>query len=185
VLASAENSSSQVGTPAAGPRSAAPSNPIAHETEVVATGAHENAGKRELFKENTTTALVFPNGGVIRLSVPVASGQLIFLTNQQTRREVVAQVTRKRNNPSAGFYVELEFTEPAPDFWGIAFPEAAAQTLVSPQPPPVATAAGAEVAAEFSQSAEAQPDDLSPDAPAPSADEVHALMEEVEALRAQ
>jgi TonB family protein len=119
--------------------------------------------------------LVFPNGGVIRLSVPVAPGQLLFLTNQETRREVVTQVMRRRNNPSAGYYVELEFTEPSLGFWGIEFPEDPEAVQAAPQK---------SAAAEIMQSAPAS-DEPDPQTQAPSADEVEALMEEVEALRAQ
>ena len=143
----------------------------------MATGARpgKNSGKRELFTESTSTALVFPNGGVIRLSVPVERGQLLFLTNQQTKREVVTQVTRRRDNPATGYYVELEFTEPTPDFWGTTFPETLAAAPANlPQPP----------AAALFQTAEAA-DDHATDSPAPTADEVAALMEEVEALREQ
>lgn len=176
-------------TPNITPRGATPSpssrpsqagSPVAHETPVVATGARteQNSGKRELFKETTTTALVFPNGGVIRLSAAVAPGQLLFLTNQQTKREVVAQVTRKRNNQPTGYYIELEFTEPAPDFWGIQFPETSAVVPANPQRP-------APVGLELLQTDAVAADDLSPSAPAPTAAEVEALVEEVEALRAQ
>jgi len=174
VVASAENigacSSATAGT-------ANQRTPVAHEVAVVATGARPgaDAGKRELFTENTTTALVFPSGGVIALAAAVEPGQLLFLTNQQTKREVVAQVTRKRTNPSTGYYVELEFTEPAPDFWGIAFPEAA-EAAPDPHRPTLA---------ELLQAAEPGANDLSPNAPAPSASDVHALVAEVEALRAQ
>jgi periplasmic protein TonB len=166
-------------TPSPSSRPAHAGSPVAHETPVVATGARteENSGKRELFKETTTTALVFPNGGVIRLSAAVAPGQLLFLTNQQTKREVVAQVTRKRNN-QPGYYVELEFTEPAPDFWGVQFPEAPAAVPATPDQP-------APVELELLQSDEPTSDDLSPSAPAPTVEEVQALVDEVEALRAQ
>jgi TonB family protein len=176
-LASAVNTNSNSGTPSASARPAFSGTPVAHETPVTATGARagEDSGKRELFTEATTTALVFPNGGVIRLSAAVAPGQLLFLTNQQTRREVVTQVVRKRNNPSSGYYVELEFTEPSPGFWGIEFPESPEELPATPQE---------SAAVEIMQSAPAADE---PDAAtqAPTAGEVEALMEEVEALRAQ
>ena len=164
--------------------------PVAHETAVLATGARtDESGKRELFKETTTTALVFPSGGVIRLSTAAAPGQLLFLSNPQTQREVVAQVTRRRNNQPAGFYVELEFTEPAPDFWGVEFPEAPADPATATTPSHSTIRAAptvvAPVAAEFLQPAEPGSDDLSPNAPAPTAGDVQALVEEIEALRAQ
>jgi TonB family protein len=100
-------------------------NPIAHEVPVIATGVRpgETDGQRKLFKEEASTVLAFENGGMIRLSAAVAVGQLLFLTNRETRREVVAQVMRKRDCLTASCYVEVEFSEPSPGFWGIEFPE--------------------------------------------------------------
>jgi protein TonB len=187
-LVSAANSNSGSAPSAPGARAPFSGTPIAHQAAVIATGARtDESGKRELFKENTTTALVFPNGGVIRLAAAAASGQLLFLTNPQSHREVVAQVTRRRNNPGSGYYIELEFTEPAPDFWGVIFPETPSEPEAVSSPAPTASfeQAIAPAAAEFLQPAEPGSDDLSPNAPAPSSDEVNALMEEVEALRAQ
>jgi len=90
-------------------------NPVAHEVPVLATGARpgESGGQRKLFTEEASTVLAFENGGVIRLSAAVAVGQLLFLTNMGTRREVVAQVMRKRDFRPTSCYVEVEFSEPA------------------------------------------------------------------------
>ncbi len=177
-LASAADISSKGGTPSASSPQSPTNSPVAHEAPVNATGARpgENSGKRELFSEATTTALVFRNGGVIRLSVAVEPGQLLFLTNQQNKREVVTQVTRRRDNPATGYYVELEFTEPAPDFWGIELPESPAATPASPQQ---------RSATHLLQTSESNLDVSAPRAPAPSANEIQGLMKEVEALRAQ
>jgi len=65
---------------------------------------------------------VLANGAVIRLSSPVASGQLLFLTNEKTKKEVVCQVVKSKNYRSLSGYVELEFTEPVLGFWGMRFP---------------------------------------------------------------
>ena len=175
-MASAETNSSQGGAPPPDSRSALGGSPVAHEVPVTATGARTtgDSGKRELFKETTTTALVFPNGGVIRLSIAVGPGQLLFLGNPRTNREVVAQVTRKRDNPGSGFYVEVEFTEPAPDFWGIDFPSSPAVLPANLQHP----------VAELLQSAKSASGDPTR-APAATAAEVQDLVREVAALRAQ
>jgi protein TonB len=150
-------------------------NSVAHEVAVVATGARPGkTGERELFTEETSTVLVFENGGVLRLSAAVVAGQLLFLTNKGTRREVVAQVTRKRDFKPTSCYVEVEFSEPSPGFWGIEFPE-------TPQLVP-ATAQQKE-AAELVRSAKVVSG--KPSAPAPSTQEVSALKQEVEALREQ
>jgi periplasmic protein TonB len=105
------------------PPSAKP-QPAAAEIPVTVNGARtvEGSDKREPFSENTQTVLVFANGAVIRLSSPVASGQLLFLTNEKTKKEVVCQVVKSKNYSNVSGYVELEFTEAAPGFWGLRFP---------------------------------------------------------------
>src|SRR6266403_4876374 len=97
--------------------------PVALEVPVTVSGARavEGSDKREPFSETTTTVLVLANGAVIRLSSSVASGQLLFLTNDKTKKEVVCQVVKSKNYRSASGYVELEFTEPVLGFWGMRF----------------------------------------------------------------
>jgi hypothetical protein len=113
--------------------------PVALETAVTVTGTRPgNAGeKRELFSEETSTVLVFERGAVIRLSAAVADGQLLFLTNKSTGKEVVTQVLRKRSFRPTSCYVDLQFTESCPGFWGIEFPQmAGSQAGPGLQPPP-------------------------------------------------
>ena len=165
----------------AGARSpiSANSNPIAHEVQVTVSGARpcEVGGKRELFTEETSSVLVFESGGVLRLTAAVAAGQLLFLTNKQTKREVVAQVALKRDFKPTNCYVEVEFTEPSPGFWGIEFPEMPPEyVLLNPQQ---------EKVAEQVQTAKPVAAKSKVPAPAPSAEEVAALKEQVEALREQ
>ena len=101
--------------------------PVALETAVLVAGARpgDTGAKRELFSEETQTVLVFERGAVIRLSAGVADGQLLFLTNQKSGKEVVTQVVRKRSFRPTSCYVDLEFTEASPGFWGIEFPKSA------------------------------------------------------------
>jgi TonB family protein len=98
--------------------------PVALEVPVTVNGARrvEGSEKREPFSETTNTVLVLANGAVIRLSSSVAPGQLLFLTNEKTKKEVVCQVVKSKNYRSASGYVELEFTEPVLGFWGMRFP---------------------------------------------------------------
>src|SRR3989454_881026 len=98
--------------------------PVALEVPVSINGARavEGSDKREPFSESTQTVLVFGNGAVIRLTSTVAPGQLLFLTNEKTKKEVVCQVVKSKNYRSVSGYVELEFTEPAVGFWGMRFP---------------------------------------------------------------
>ena len=98
--------------------------PVALEISVTVNGARtvEGSDKREPFSETTQTVLVFGNGAVIRLNAGVTAGQLLFLTNEKTKKEVVCQVVKSKNYSSVSGYVELEFTEPAVGFWGMRFP---------------------------------------------------------------
>ncbi|HMI54279.1 MAG TPA: TonB family protein [Candidatus Saccharimonadales bacterium] len=110
--------------PTAGAEVAAKPQPVALEIAVTVNGARtiEGSDKREPFSESTKTVLVLGTGAVIRLSSAVAPGQLLFLTNDKTKKEVVCQVVKSKNFRNVSGYVELEFTESAVGFWGMRFP---------------------------------------------------------------
>jgi TonB family protein len=112
--------------------------PVALEVPVTVNGARavEGSDKREPFSETTKTVLVFGNGAVIRLGSPVSAGQLLFLTNEKTKKEVVCQVVKSKNYKSVSGYVELEFTESVVGFWGMRFPA----DRIGPQAPATASA---------------------------------------------
>jgi protein TonB len=112
--------------------------PVALEIPVTVNGARsvEGSDKREPFSETTKTVLIFGHGAVIRLSAMVAPGQLLFLTNEKSKKEVVCQVVKSKNYKTVTGYVELEFTEASTGFWGMRFPATASA------PRPVAPAAG-------------------------------------------
>src|SRR5260370_35083549 len=95
--------------------------PVALEVPVTINGARavEGSDKREPFSESTKTVLIFGNGAVIRLSSCVAPGQLLFLTNEKTKKEVVCQVVKSKNYAKWSGYVESDFTEPVVGFGGI------------------------------------------------------------------
>lgn len=149
-------------------------DPIPLELEVIATGGRPTEGnaKRDLFTEETRTVLIFENGAVIRLAAAIAVGQLVFLTNKQTNREVVTQVIRKRSFRPTSCYVELEFTEPAPDFWGMEF-------AASPQVAERQTSRAQEIV----ESAEIIGNNSGHQVIAPSALEVERLQQELESVR--
>ncbi|MGB7281113.1 MAG: TonB family protein [Candidatus Acidiferrum sp.] len=126
VLTVAPEAASTVSAPA-GPRledTASRPQPVALEVPVTVNGARtvEGSDKREPFSETTKTVLVFGNGAVIRLGSPVSAGQLLFLTNEKTKKEVVCQVVKSKNYRNVSGYVELEFTESVVGFWGMRFP---------------------------------------------------------------
>ena len=114
--------------------------PVPLEVPVSVNGARtiEGTDKREPFSESTKTVLVFANGAVIRLAAGVTPGQLLFVTNEKSKKEVVCQVVKSKNYRTVTGYVELEFTEPAAGFWGIRIP---AETAAAPVGAPKAPAA--------------------------------------------
>lgn len=159
---------------------------VALEVPVMVNGARavEGSDKREPFSETTTTVLVLGKGAVIRLSAPVTPGQLLFLTNSRTRKEVVCQVVKSKNYRNVSGYVELEFTEPVVGFWGLRFPADHVAAQSSPSAPAVAPGAPAQPVAptarteERSNGIEANrapvlqsPRAAQPNAPAPAAPE--------------
>jgi TonB family protein len=122
--------------------------PVPLEVPVTVNGARtvEGSDKREPFSESTQTVLVFHNGAVIRLNSSVTAGQLLFLTNDKTKKEVVCQVVKSKNYRNVSGYVELEFTEAVAGFWGMRFPgeRATAPVAAAPaRPAPVAPVAPA------------------------------------------
>jgi TonB family protein len=116
--------------------------PVALEIPVTVNGARtvEGSDKREPFSETTKTVLVFGHGAVVRVSSSLAAGQLVFLTNEKTKKEVVCQVVKSKNQGSANGYVELQFTESAPGYWGMRFPASNSAPAAVAAPRPVAPA---------------------------------------------
>jgi hypothetical protein len=151
---------------------------VAHEVRVTATGASsdKNAVDRQLFTEETTSVLVCETGGVIQLAAAVSPGQLLFLANVASKREVVVQVKRKRAYRPTLCYVELEFAEAAPRFWDMAF--SAASALLPKNALDAKTA-------ETVVAAEATADEPGELPAAPTTEELEAFKRDVAALRGQ
>jgi protein TonB len=128
------------------PADATRPQPVALEIPVTINGAHTVAGsdKREPFSETTQTVLVFAHGAVVRVSTSLAPGQLVFLTNEKTKKEVVCQVLKSKSGGSTNNnYIELQFTEPAPSFWGLRAPAGPAAPQAATTPKPVVSVAPA------------------------------------------
>jgi len=75
----------------------------------------------EPFHEDTTSVIVFPNGGVLRLSAIVVPGQMIAVTNQNTERGMLCRILNVRSYPNLKGYIEVEFTQAGAGFWGVDF----------------------------------------------------------------
>src|ERR1700676_2304929 len=125
-------------TSAIRPTSSGSPQTVALEVPVTVNGVRpvEYSDKREPFAEATKTVLVHSAGAVIRLASAVAPGQLLFLTNDKTKKEVVCQVVKSKSHGNVSGYVELQFTEPVQGFWGLGFPaERSAGSPASTRPP--------------------------------------------------
>jgi periplasmic protein TonB len=77
----------------------------------------------EAFQEETVSVIVFPHGGVVRLAAEVSKGQMVAVTNLNTQRGMLCRVANVRTYPNLKHYVEVEFAQPAPGFWGVNFPQ--------------------------------------------------------------
>jgi periplasmic protein TonB len=79
--------------------------------------------RTEPFEEQTSTMIVFPQGGVLRVSMAVSVGQMLILTNLKSRQDAICRVVKVRKQPSgSGGYVEIEFTQRQLGYWGVYFP---------------------------------------------------------------
>ena len=151
-------------------------NMISREVLVRAMGIppKKNVLERQFFNEETTSVLVAETGGVIRLSAAVTPGQLLVLANPETKLEVIVQVVRKRAYKPTMCYLELEFVEAAPRFWGMEF---SAATASLPNNDQDAQTAAMVITAE----ATADQPWILPQAP--EAGELHTFKREVDELR--
>ena len=122
----------------------------------------------EPFEEQTNTMIVFPQGGVLRMTTPVNAGQMVVITNLKTRQDAICRVVKVRTNSSQQSYVEVEFTSRQPGYWGVNFPSdgpsAAAYPSHTPSaspaaPPPVASSVAPPVARPNSIAPAAKPFD--------------------------
>ena len=74
------------------------------------------------FEEESQTVSVNAHGCNLRMATPVARGQEIALVNKKTAEELPSTVTFIGQKDAGKMEVGVEFTEPSPLFWRIAFP---------------------------------------------------------------
>jgi TonB family protein len=100
--------------------------------------ASGSAPRTEPFEEETGTMIVFPQGGVLRMSTTVNVGQMLVVANLKTRQDAICRVIKVRTFTNMQGYVEVEFTHQQPGYWGVTFPsESAAAPLSQTQAAPV------------------------------------------------
>lgn len=94
----------------------------------------------EPFEEQTTSMIVFPHGGVLRMSTPVNSGQMLVLTNLKSRQDAICRVIKVRSYSNTASYVEVEFTHRQAGYWGVYFESDGPATASEPNTAPASAA---------------------------------------------
>ena len=116
---------------------------VSLEVPIKVHGSRGGSGansQSERFEEQTTTMIVFPEGGVLRMATSVASGQMLVLTNQKSRQDVICRVVKVRTFSDSQSYVEVEFTRAQPAYWGVSFAShSQASDSIAPIRPPIKT----------------------------------------------
>jgi TonB family protein len=68
--------------------------------------------------EDTKTVIVLQQGAVVRLTASLITGETVVLTNRMTGADVLCRVGNIKSQPGIQHYVDLEFMQRAPGFWG-------------------------------------------------------------------
>jgi hypothetical protein len=87
--------------------------------EVIVAG-ERTVGTR--FAEKTTTVVVNAHGALVLLKEIVREEQLLRIRNEKTSEEQACKVVVLGESREGKMEVGIEFIEPAPRFWRIAFP---------------------------------------------------------------
>ncbi len=82
-----------------------------------------SGAKAELASEETKTLIVNSHGALLLLRKGVELNDAIILRNAMTQEELACRVVHVSTSDQLGMMnVGVEFIEPAPHFWHIAFP---------------------------------------------------------------
>lgn len=84
---------------------------------VLREGPGENVASEETYK-----LIVNAHGALIHLALTVEIGQLLGIKNVQTMEELVSRVVNLGPDQTGKREVGIEFEQPSPRFWRIAFP---------------------------------------------------------------
>jgi hypothetical protein len=77
---------------------------------------------QKTFEEQTHTVSINAHGCMLRLAAQVARSQEVHIVNPKTAEELPCKVTFLGQRDADKTEVGIEFTEPSPLFWRIAFP---------------------------------------------------------------
>ena len=105
---------------------------------IAVTISGHTGSNKTLFSEDTKTLVVNVHGALVTLAAKVEKGSAVTLINRATRQEQPCKVTYLGPTSEGKTQVGLEFVQPSPEFWHIAFPT---QNWSAPAPPaPIAPA---------------------------------------------
>ena len=76
------------------------------------------------FVERTTTLIVSAHGAFIHLQEPVLENQLLSVKHDTTEEETACRVVSVNSGANGLTRIAVEFIQPQPRFWRIAFPPA-------------------------------------------------------------
>ena len=77
---------------------------------------------QKAFEEETHTVSINAHGCMLRLAAQVTRSQQVHIVNPKTAEELPCKVTFLGQRDAEKTEVGIEFTEPSPLFWRIAFP---------------------------------------------------------------
>ncbi len=122
----------------------------------------------EPFEEQTSTMIIFPQGGVLRMNTAVTVGQMLVLTNLKSRQDAICRVVKVRPNANRAAYIEVEFTQRQPGYWGVYFPSDADAATNKTAPAAPAVSAGSELSEKTKPASDISWAPAPPPAAAPS-----------------
>jgi PilZ domain len=81
-----------------------------------------NDAQAKAFEEETATLAINAHGALILMTARVTSGSKVFMQHNTTKQEQECHVVFLGPVRSGKAEVGLEFTEPCPTYWRVAFP---------------------------------------------------------------
>ena len=111
-----------VDTKASAPGESASDRRRSHRVNIAMPVLVRGARGAQRFEEESQTVSVNAHGCNLRMTNPVARGEEISLINKKTVEELPCTVTFVGQKDGGKTEIGVEFTEPSPLFWRIAFP---------------------------------------------------------------
>jgi len=105
-----------------GPTSAESERRRSHRVNIAMPVLVRGKKGTQSFEEDALTISVSAHGCMVRVTNPVARGQEIAIVNKKTAEELPCTVTFLGQRDGGKLEVGVEFAEPSPLFWRIAFP---------------------------------------------------------------